>query len=59
MQNKWQTDPFSEGCPGNAIAARFDLEAPDCSQTRVANGATDSKVFLFRVVVFFFAFSLC
>lgn len=44
MHNEWQTDPFSQGCPGNAIAARFDLEAPNCHMSRVANGATDSKV---------------
>lgn len=44
MQNKWEQDEFSKGCPGNAIASRFDLEAPNCSMSRVANGATDSKV---------------
>jgi len=44
MKNDWQNDPFSEGCPGNAIAARFDIPAPKCNMARVANGATDSKV---------------
>jgi hypothetical protein len=24
--NKWQTDPLSEGSPGNAIMSRFDLD---------------------------------
>lgn len=44
MQNKFQTDPLSLGCPGNAIAGRFDLPAPKCTMARVANGATDAKV---------------
>eukprot|EP01006_Ploeotia_vitrea_P041876 TRINITY_DN66583_c13_g1_i1.p1 TRINITY_DN66583_c13_g1~~TRINITY_DN66583_c13_g1_i1.p1 ORF type:complete len:664 (+),score=362.72 TRINITY_DN66583_c13_g1_i1:45-1994(+) len=44
MHNDWQNDPYSKGCPGNAIAARFDIETPGCKQTRVANGATDSKI---------------
>jgi len=44
MQNKWQTDPFSKGCPGNQIAGRFDVYAPHCSMSRVANGATDAKI---------------
>ncbi len=44
MQNKWQLDPLSQGCPGNAIASRFDLAAPECRMNRVANGATDAKV---------------
>lgn len=45
MFNDYKNDPFSEGCPGNAIAARFDLVAPTCrGQSRLANGATDAKV---------------
>jgi Phospholipase B len=44
QQNNWQNDPLSKGCPGNAIASRFDVEAPNCPMSRVANGATDSKV---------------
>jgi len=43
-QNKWKTDPFSGGCPGNAIAARFDIRTSTCTMSVVANGATDSKV---------------
>lgn len=44
MQNKWQNDPLSKGCPGNAIAARFDIEAYNCPMSRVTNGATDAKI---------------
>jgi len=43
-QNNFQNDPLSLGCPGNAIAARFDIEAPNCQMSRVANGATDAKI---------------
>jgi len=45
MQNKYDTDPLSEGCPGNAIAGRFDLPPKKpCVMSRLANGATDSKI---------------
>lgn len=49
MYNDWQHDPFSEGCPGNAIAARFDIQAPKCSMSRLANGATDAKLTNFEL----------
>lgn len=43
-KNEWESDPLSKGCPGNAVAARFDLAAPGCKQARAASGATDAKV---------------
>jgi len=43
--NKYQTDPLSAGCPGEAIAARYDLPSTqNCDATQQAAGATDSKV---------------
>jgi len=46
--NRYQTDSVSAGCPGNAIAARYDLKATasaKCDVTALkANGATDAKV---------------
>jgi len=44
QKNEWQTDPLARGCPGNAIAGRYDLDAPGCAMKRVANGASDAKV---------------
>jgi hypothetical protein len=45
--NQYVTDSISDGCPGNAIAARYDLKPTnkkcDVMQLR-ANGATDAKV---------------
>jgi len=44
--NRYKTDPVSAGCPGNAIAARYDLKpTAKCDATILrANGATDAKV---------------
>lgn len=45
--NDYLHDPLSKGCPGNAIASRFDLApAPGamCDLYGIANGATDSKI---------------
>lgn len=45
--NDYKTSKFSKGCPGNAIASRFDLPplpGSNCGLRRYANGATDSKV---------------
>lgn len=45
--NRYQTDPLSAGCPGNAIAARLDLPAlpgASCDVSMQPNGATDSKI---------------
>jgi len=45
--NQYKTDPLSKGCPGNAIAARFDLPAvrgADCDVPISPNGASDAKV---------------
>jgi hypothetical protein len=50
--NQYKTDPLSGGCPGDAIAARFDLDplpGKDCPGVHVANGATDAKVSSFRM----------
>ncbi len=45
--NSYVTDPISAGCPGDAIAARYDLQ-PNSAACEVlslrANGATDAKV---------------
>ena len=49
-KNSWKTDPLSAGCPGNAIAARFDIRGPSCSMRVVANGATDSKITTSKLV---------
>jgi len=45
--NQYQTDPLSEGCPGNAIAARHDLmpvSGRSCDISPESNGATDAKI---------------
>lgn len=50
--NRYEMDPISAGCPGNAIAARYDLKpvgtadaTAKCEVTALrANGATDAKV---------------
>jgi len=43
--NKYQTDPLSAGCPGEAIAARYDLPATGrCDTPQQPAGGTDSKV---------------
>ncbi|EGC39069.1 hypothetical protein DICPUDRAFT_148187 [Dictyostelium purpureum] len=46
--NEWKTDPFSEGYPGNAIAARYDLKGgPDYIPSwwyRGAHGGIDAKL---------------
>jgi len=44
--NRYQTDAVSAGCPGNAIAARYDLKPTGkCDVTALKpNGATDAKV---------------
>jgi len=46
--NRYDMDPISAGCPGNAIAARYDLKPKPGSKCDVtaakANGATDAKV---------------
>lgn len=26
LSNNWTTDPYSQGYPGNAVAARFDIK---------------------------------
>ena len=47
-QNRPQSDPLQEKCPGEAIAPRFDLVPPGgCKryrENRKAMGAIDSKV---------------
>mgnify|MGYP001034387452 CR=1 FL=1 len=40
MLNEFATDPISNGCPGEAIAARFDL--PQSAAVAAANGAVSS-----------------
>jgi hypothetical protein len=50
--NKYETDPFSEGNAGSAIAARFDLVTsvqPIHWLDRGAHGAFDSKVTSFKM----------
>lgn len=45
--NDYMNDPLSKGCPGNAIASRFDLmpkPGSNCDLYGIANGATDSKI---------------
>lgn len=51
LSNNYQTDPLSQGYPGNAIAARFDilggptLDSPyDSWWEQGTHGATDGKV---------------
>jgi len=43
--NQYATDPVSKGCPGDAIASRYDLPAtgPCPVEQLKANGATDGK----------------
>jgi len=50
--NKYQTDPESEGCPGQTIAARHDLPSlgkKQCDVTRRLNGATDAKITTYQM----------
>jgi len=51
--NEYETDPISAGCPGEAIAARYDLPAvpgAKCEVSSKPNGATDSKITTFGMV---------
>lgn len=42
--NHFQTDEYSSKCPDRTIAARYDLDAPECKTPKRNNGAIDAKV---------------
>ncbi|KAF2073649.1 hypothetical protein CYY_005034 [Polysphondylium violaceum] len=54
--NQYQTDPYSQGYPGNAIAARFDIESsatppkPDSWFYLGIHGGIDSKIISYQLL---------
>jgi len=58
--NSYLTDPISKGCPGTAIAARYDIPpiSHNCDVGVKANGATDAKVTNFKMAAGLQAFAV-